>query len=583
MRRLASLVIVFAVGCGEGDTPRVAVTGGPQLSVAEGHSIDFDVAIEPAIDDDVSSADFEVVVDPVLAGFFADLAVLPGTAGLPVLRVTPRCDLVDAIDTNAIIPIEIRSLIDGVEAAALTLQVTFDDGGACLPLVQVWRDPGDDCDAIGSLIDVTSGISIDPGVAETLCVRVESLDPSTESLWLRTSTTAPETLVVLPPDESEFDARTVMVEIVSNLHVVGVFDVDVDVFRSDPTDAEVDPAVAPSLALEVGQEGQWAIELVTQQIEPILAPEFDATAVAFRVWAHTSRPQETTCVRAARDPAPVNPLPRNKPFLRIYNVDGAFADPGEVVCDGPFTLRVSPPIDSALIEGVLIEAGGELPFDQQIARTVMFDAANRGDELFCDDGMGGQAPVPLVACADLDADGSPEVVVRTRKACVFASVDGVYQELTWQGPERTAVAVTGFSWEGPSGPENLVLAEVDDGMNGVELVRLQVTGTAATWSDAVAPELELPVGVSLDRVSPVAPAVGAAATHFAFAANRTGVWSVVFQCISSSAPACNDFEISDVAMVQPMEAARIGISDLDGDGSNDVVFTADSIDLNGRR
>lgn len=589
MRWLIVSISIALTGCSSGDDPAVVVAGGPQLTVPEGDVLEASVSIEPALDEEVSASQLEVVSTAELQSHFAELTVVAGAGGLPLLRAVPYCDVL--VSGSALFEVEVRANVGAtVKPAKLAVQVTAQPDGPCLPRLTLWEDTGDDCATVGTAIgDGDRGVSVVPGVARKLCARVESLDPDNEPLWARLSTNAPESLVApMPKADNTADARLV-IDLLANPHVVGRFEIQLDVYRQDPDngDTTIDPTITERTSLLVGERGSWAIEVLATDTS-LVVDEFNVAAIPVRVWHYSERPQEAACIRASRFPAVGSSFDRSKPFLRLYGASGGVVDPGEALCDtGTFTLRVSPPIDSEPVEGVRIEVGPEATsFTPEFTRDISINVTSRAEELGCSDTDAPNPPPPVVVCADLDTtDPTPEVLIRTasdnRRSCVFAGSGGRFgaSPLTWVGAQTPPVGVISFAWDNGTAVRNVVMAQFGVGA-GRQLSELMVNAGAGTVEWASAPGLiALPDSVELAHASPVAQQVGGAATHMAFAQARAGAWSIRIDCISA---ACASYEITDVAPLA-VDRARVGLADLDGDGNTDVVFLGERDDGAGRR
>ncbi len=580
---LGALFVVAA--CGDSEPPRVVVEGGPQLKVAEGQRFEAAVTVEPTGRDRVT---FAADVDASAQAFFAELAVVEGAAGLPVLRVTPNCDLVDA-GGSVTVPVTVRAVSGATaEPAKLAVQIEAQPDGSCLPQLIVWRDPGDGCAVEGESLD-RDVVALTPGDTATICVVARSLDPSVESLWLRTTTDAPTTLISSVPIASDVDELDESFDVLSNAHVVGEFAVDLAVYRTDPEDRDggetPTPAVQRTLTLQMGARGDVAIELIGDAVEPINAPEFDATAVPFRLWQYGDI-EGGACVWAERLNPPGDALPRTKPFLRVYDAEGDVKDPGEALCGpGPYTLRVSPPIDSSATEQVRLSVGPDV--GTTVAnRDVQFAVVSLAEELSCEDISDTNPPPPLVACADLAFDSTPEVLIRSatnsRRACVFRGTDGrfVATPLTWVGDNSAPDAILSFRWNNGSGPQDVVLGEVGSPST---LAQLTIDEAAQTVTWAPAPvDIALPAGLPLAHVRPLAQQVAAPATHLVYAEARAGQWSISVDCIST-ATGCTSFSIDDLAPTSVISEARVGVADMNGDGDNDLIFFGTIEQGDGRR
>jgi len=595
--RLGALFVVIVgaggFGCGDSTEPRVVVAGGPQLSVQEGQRFEANVSIEPAPESGLGGVRFAVDVEATALAFFAELDVVGDTASRPLLRVTPNCDLVDANGGSVTVPASVR-VESGATAMAhkLAIQIDSQADGGCLPQLLVWRDLGDDCASEGPLLIDGEGrsdpLELTPGDDDRICVRARSLDPAVESLWLRGTTDAPSTLVGSLPFANNEDDVTEPFDLLANQHVVGQFVIDLAVYRADPdADGGSVPtaAVSQRLTVNVGERGTSSIELTGDAMEPIAAGEFDATAVGFRLWHFGEAPADT-CVWAERINAPGDALPRAKPFLRIYDADGGVKEPGEALCGpGPYTLRISPPIDAAATETVRLSVGPS-GGPAVVTRDVAFAVTSHAEELSCEDISDTNPPPPLVACADLAFDSTPEVLIRSatnsRRACVFRATNGRFNPtpLTWVGDNSAPDSVLSFRWNNGGVDTNLVLGEVG---TPTALAQLSIDEGAQTATWAPPPvDIVLPASVRLETVRPLAQQVGAAATHLVYADARAGFWGIRADCVSSAA-GCTSFEITDLASTAAISDARVGVADLDGDGDNDLIFFGLIDEGDGRR
>ena len=297
-----------------------------------------------------------------------------------------------------------------------------------------------------------------------------------------------------------------------------------------------------------------------------------------------------------------------KPFLRVVDALGGAAAESEWLCgDGLFTVRVSPPIEAQPIETIVIDARGcgiagcsdDVSGASATQRSVDIDVASVAEELICGS-LPGTAQ-PLVACADIFGDSTPEVFMLTTggQACAFL---GNEQRFGGPLPANGTVAlpfapdpveqppaeqleppltVNAFEWFDDIA--NVTKAVVLGRFAGEPFIRrLRIadkpanTGQTVEW--LAAPEMQFldADDIPLHDAQPVSSDKSKGASHLAFF-ERVGApadWTLHVRCVSGKSAdgttACVDTSLNFGQV--GLGLAGFTAADIDGDGDRDLAY-----------
>jgi hypothetical protein len=560
---------LLASACSTDDEPVVVVAGAPQLSVDEGDRATFDVSVVPGPSAPVVAGDFSLALAADKALYFDTLDFATREGGQVVLEVAPRCDAIGPGEGSPVFGLTVGAA--GATPAEVSLQVQEQPVADCLPRVQLFEPVDGSCDPLGPEIDLDQDrLMLDAGDGATYCLRVASLSPSQETLWLRSTTNAPETLIAEVPDADELTELVTPITLLPNEDVVGPFELAVRVYRVDPDAGDVppEPDVTRSIAFSI--RGEFGIEVVGP--DPAPATEFDVTALEVRVWP--AQPA-CLCARGALDPR------RAKAQLRIYDLQGNVAELNEGLCatTPQFVLRYSPPIDAEALETITLGTGADAASacTGPQTRDARFEVTSVAEQMEC----AGTGSDPLVACADLTGDDTPEILVGNgaRQGCVFFG-DEQRASLASLGDPGIGDLASGLAlaWDDGTGTvRNVIIGQFRDTAD-FAMRELQVVGGSpptASWVAAPgALDISGDAGVQLARVVPMSAVPEGPTTHlgYAFRSGDATPWTLELRCIATLDAGCIDDSVA--VGFAAAEDVALGKADLDGNGEEDLVVFA---------
>lgn len=578
--RLPLVVSLLLAGCGSSADPAITIEGGPLLLLEEGGRVEvpLDVtgaepgsACAPPFGDDLFTATLPDGGEDAFATFQVETAL-----GGAALVLEPRCDAVVTGAGARHLGVRIGASGDCATPAFARLQIADVLGDACAPRVTAWYG---DC----ALEPVGAGTSVVIPAAEQpaeLCVRVASRAPEQEHLWVRASSNVPATVLrrVDLPDLADFQIeQTFAVPLGDTRYVRGRFRLDYLISRTAP--GEVFEADASgTIELIVGDEG-IGIAVANQAA---LLSEHTVTVLPVQLFALPPRTADDLplCARASRVPPPAPPLQPTRTFLRISGADDPTDQGTGWVCGERFAVAVSPPVDSAPLETIELEASQCLgcdgptptPDGPTVSRQLSFDSFSTGDQVAC--GAADDGAAVAVSCADIAGDATPELLFHRRGgsddvSCAYRGGAGRAEPLTWEaGSEQVPLGSLALTWRDPAvGPVEMIVGVFP---TVPRLRRLEYAGTAARW---VAAPLGIPNAPPLEHSRTLAADPSQGATHLA---SPMGGVHVIARCIAPNDPVvtgCQDVTFADV--VPATHTVRdLGLADLDGDGTRDLVAFA---------
>lgn len=576
---IAGAVMVL-VACGSSDDATIVVDGAPILVVPEGVFHEAAIRVEPAPQSLVSAADLSLVSSVGAAAYF-DALEIRGAPGALMLALQPRCDVVAPGAGAGIVDLEVAPAEPGrFTSVSLTVHIPESRTTPCAPRARAWAG---DCAAVpdgaGPLVDVPSG-------ATQLCIAVENRDPTNERIWVRSQTNAPAELIApgtLPYADDASTVSTVVIPLLDTDDIRGQFDIDVQIYRGDPTGgAALD--TAERIQFRLGDPGT-SIETVSQ---PSSIPEFNSGATELRVWHRDdAKPSATTCARVVHTTAtPGVAARRGRATVRLYEGLDNSADADEWLCGASFRMAFSPPVDAGATETVRVDGAvcncdtsPVSPTTTVVSRDVTLSIESRAEAVTCDDAFDVGDSIE-VACADLDDDGddTADLVVRTKdRLCVYGGDSGRLTELSAMTvlPADGAHTLHEFT-RSNNGTERVILAA--ERVSGpdhriVHLVMPTMSGQSPTW-EAFAPASS--VIRAMTHLAPIAPVANAPATYIGFIVPTMSGRGVRLLCVDEAnccpGGVCNSLDIDIVGFGAQESVAGLLPADVDGDGLDELIF-----------
>jgi hypothetical protein len=585
-------------------TPSVHVAGQPLLNVREGVSYSARITVSPGdseLNDQLTAAMFAVEIEPSYAEPLEMIGVGLASDGTPTLELRPRCSVSSTHDEAAFVPVRVRTEPASLAAPAdLSIQIENNEGDDCAPRARVWLG---DC---AQVPDETSALLTLPvsDAPPGLCMSAAVQDPDSERLWLRTSTTAPDTLLAPArlPAADDVTEIAAAIPVGDTRSIRGEFALSYQVYRSEPGPG-VQPDASGNVVLVVGAPGDVAIEQPSPSPE---ADEFDAVSIPLRLWRYPEPGDNRLLCAVARRTTDIETLvERTKPFLRVYGDNDVSAE-GEPSCgSASVTLRVSPPIDAAELEVVTVDAlactdAACADGEARATLDVSIAVSSRADQLSCTTFDGSERP--KVACANLFGDDTPEVFMITGvgSTCAFYGDEFRYPGVVeWEAYESVpgkmslplAVEqipvpryVAAFAWDaGDDTSEDVILGEFTASPY-LRTLAIQIDEDSSLLSAYWKPAERL--GISDAEVVPLAfaraigPSVTKGSTHLVFPRMdpATGAWTLEFRCITDpAADASCAGEITNPIVPAGRTIVGIGLADVDADGDADVaLYTFDA-------
>lgn len=564
-RRGGIVVVALALGCGEAASPAVQVQPGGVVRVLERdtHSLKISVSDADPFAARGGPDSFELAVSDSAAALFEALELV-GSPGGVELEVRPRCDAVVPGGADVLVTVIVRT--PSADPASVTLLVADNRGPACAPELTLWLgDCASPPESISTRVVIPAAPSPGP-----LCTRLVSADPARERLWLRASSTAPESLLAVDalPHADGVTDQTFTSTLGDSQLIRGTFTLSYSVFGA-PGSAGGDLLSQDSFQIQVGPPG------VSVQVEPRTHPvgELDVVTVPFTVWRAADDALEP-CAKLERGGRPGG----ERPFARLTESATLQSSIEGWICGTSFTANVSPPADASPEETLLIHAagcdcsGGPEVVGPIHTATVSVPVINRTDDLDCP--PMDPALTAHIACAPQDmSDGAPLVVVMWTTAeasprpmpggCVFRGVRGGYEQLDveQQAPSMRAlpIRIRGLRATKVDGSiTHHIIGHFETRMSAQVRV-LESAGATYRW---VAQNTH---GLAIDPSADEGVLVGG--THLAYAVDEGG-WKLRFDCIAASN--CTDAEITGIAPAgRPF--AGLAAGDVDRDGAPEMV------------
>ena len=581
MRTTASVVAALvSLGCDSQPSAHVTIGERPIVMVVEGQSVSLPIDIDNAPANGPCAppytlSSFAVLVDDDARRMFQTIQLRENLGSVSV-ELEARCDAIAANGADVLVDVTVEPPSECAAASSVTIQVSNSASDQCAPVVTAWTGQ---CIAPPSPLpeQVTIAASETP---PPLCVRVASQDPDRERLWIRSESTAPEVLVApesVPWADEIPGVETFEVPLGDTRFILGRFSLNYGVFR-EPPGAGATPSRTGSVALTVGQPG-LSINLPAISQDP--AVELDVTRAAVQIFRLDDEGAgQPVCARAMRSSPPGPQLARRKPFLRLQNIASGTKSTDAWVCGNSFALRFSPPLDAPEVETIRIEAStcrgcatDPTPTTAVVDRTLSVGVRSVAGQYRC--GGTNTMSEAIVACANVAGDLTPELVLRRRggsldRTCVFLGEEGRHRPIDWSegSAEDSPLAMRSFLWhvdENVAKP--IILGQFAD----APMIRVLAVDAneRASWQPAT--ELGFAAaGFTISGSAPLSASVQVGHTHLAVPRGR----HVELRCISPAHPAdCQTVTVSNV--VPPgFAVVDIGMADVDGDGSRDVVAFA---------
>jgi hypothetical protein len=540
--RVALALIVASACSSSPGAPAVDVEGGALIVMKEGDRLMVPLAVTPAIK---TTPGYVVEPDANTPDGFATIDT---SSGAPQLVLTASCSLVHSGQGDASISFVVRTDPTTAAAAAhVTVDVQGRDDGPCAPALRAWV-PGTAGDCTTPPVEPTaSRISFaENGGGQQLCVTAVAPD-SAEQVALALASAGPADRIILAQQSAV--AYTVGVDTTA---LRGLFDLDYTIDRATLG------TEAGTITIEIGKPGQTSIDIDST---PLALTEFAVTSTTFRVFEYADPAQPgQLCVRATRTTGPANPLYNPKPFIKLRQIGTTVPARGSEwlsATPGDFLLQVSPFVDALPQESITIElvrvslsaACASAVWTPGFPSTTLSANVTNMADMWSSPYDADTLVLPhaefdpIVACADVDGDGLPEIVTATTPSIQpphlndpgFSIVSGEpgSQRLqvletysTANAPDRPTT-LTALRWAGRDGatPTNLILAKTVGA--GAQIQQLHMPG--GTWVPAPN-EFN---GISLAGAVGLAQTNGAPANFVAFPVYTGTEWEIRIRCVSA--------------------------------------------------
>jgi hypothetical protein len=590
------LFLAVVTACGGGDGPAVVIEGAPVIMLSEGVEAVADIDIVDAPSDGdcappFEPGDFDVTVDSGAGEFFDSLKV-EGAQGSVHLVIEPRCDAVAFGDGDSLVTMTVSTASGCAAPAEARLQIADTLGVACSPAVSAWvGDCSAEPDDASTSVEIASGANPGP-----LCVRFASRDPATETLMVRTATSAPPQFIDpadAPTEETPFvGARIFTVPLGDSTHIRGPFTLSYEVYEGDDPDTGA-LVRSGDIELIVGEPGV-SIHAPFTNIPGFNVVEFGSTAQLVRVFRlkdESGEPAGQLCARATRstdEPVDVPFLDRDKPYLSLTDFEAGTRGGGnEWVCGSDFKLAVSPPIDAPEIETVQLSAAVcDCADPANVTRTgdvlamreISMNVVSKAEWVTCDVGAPTD-PDLVVACADFFGDDTPELVFRSAngsndRTCVYSGANRRLEPADWAAGSGAVVPdwISSMKWHEPdtAEPRNVIVGQVPAGL--VALTMMPGNPPVARWRSINI--IGMPVAlattpVPLRAATTLSRTAATGATHVAYPDGR----NIEIRCLTeddADIGLCERTMLPDVAELGHT-IDHIARGDLDGDGQVDLV------------
>jgi len=273
------------------------------------------------------------------------------------------------------------------------------------------------------------------------------------------------------------------------------------------------------------------------------------------------------CTRVTANDPPM--YDRTREVVRVVGATGTTARANQLICNSD-SLRVElwPPIDAPVIEHIGVEtlACRTDGCDPALSVSACCEASPERTTLLTTQVLAlpvtspdallviGSGGVSTVGCADLDANGTPELFLDSGR--VFVGAEGRFSIQN----VAPMTAVRGFRWQSAGGVSEPVIIGAD--ATGLLLRGTINAGLPAWVSDPRFDHVAALVHEPLEKMFPVSMDASSGASYLAWFSGL----SVTLACISD---ACAGV---DVSMTAGSEILAAGVVDIDGNGTNDIVI-----------
>ena len=298
------------------------------------------------------------------------------------------------------------------------------------------------------------------------------------------------------------------------------------------------------------------------------APEHAITVANFQV-ADVPDSGRVLCTRATVQHGSAHDAARE--LVRVYGPTGATASSGHLLCGAEdVRLELWPPIDAPATETIAVETVGcatdgcDAPAtaccDAHPERTIGLTSSPITVPIRSVAEVDDTVEGVTLACADLDRDGTPELVLAGNTRTT-AEVGHAGRYTTQLGPNVTGLL--GLAWQAGPLASDVVWTILGD--LGGNVVHAELAGGMVSW--ATDPRLTFPVGAPPpDAMLPVPTTPNGAAKYLAWIDGNL----LHASCISDGCTADQSINIgAGVGGLVP--TGGFGLADYDGDGDEDFI------------